>query len=162
MAYEKNSWENGDVITANKLNHMEDGIADSGSGDSSLELHAIRGGSLPAYSGEEIQAIMEALPDKVVIITDLTDDPGYPNFTKAIYRLTQVMETPEHVPVYCVYSYENIQFGDGVQILYFTIYCDTEPGIVDGIEIKTSIGSSVTTTEYAYNSSTGNWEYDAN
>jgi len=27
MGYEKQTWANGDVITANKLNHMEDGIA---------------------------------------------------------------------------------------------------------------------------------------
>lgn len=32
MAYEKNIWANGDTITAEKLNHMEDGIAEGGSG----------------------------------------------------------------------------------------------------------------------------------
>lgn len=30
MSYEKNTWQKGDVITANKLNHMEDGIAGGG------------------------------------------------------------------------------------------------------------------------------------
>lgn len=30
MAYEKQTWVNGDVITAEKLNHMEDGIAEGG------------------------------------------------------------------------------------------------------------------------------------
>lgn len=30
MAYEKNTWASGDVVTSAKLNHMEDGIADSG------------------------------------------------------------------------------------------------------------------------------------
>ena len=30
MAYEKNTWATGDVVTSAKLNHMEDGIADSG------------------------------------------------------------------------------------------------------------------------------------
>lgn len=29
MAYEKQTWANGDVITAEKLNHMEDGIEDA-------------------------------------------------------------------------------------------------------------------------------------
>jgi len=28
MSYEKNTWVTGDVITAEKLNHMEDGIDD--------------------------------------------------------------------------------------------------------------------------------------
>ena len=30
MAYEKNIWQDGDLITEQKLNHMEDGIADAG------------------------------------------------------------------------------------------------------------------------------------
>lgn len=30
MSYEKNTWNKGDVITATKLNHMEDGIAGGG------------------------------------------------------------------------------------------------------------------------------------
>lgn len=30
MSYEKNTWQTGDVITANKLNHIEDGIANGG------------------------------------------------------------------------------------------------------------------------------------
>lgn len=29
MAYEKQTWQTGDIVTANKLNHMEDGIAES-------------------------------------------------------------------------------------------------------------------------------------
>lgn len=32
MAYEKNTWASGDVVTSAKLNHMEDGIAGGGSG----------------------------------------------------------------------------------------------------------------------------------
>ena len=32
MAYEKHTWENGELITAEKLNHMEDGIESSGGG----------------------------------------------------------------------------------------------------------------------------------
>ena len=30
MAYTKNTWADGDVVTSEKLNHMEDGIADAG------------------------------------------------------------------------------------------------------------------------------------
>ena len=30
MAYTKQTWNNGDIITAEKLNHMEDGIASGG------------------------------------------------------------------------------------------------------------------------------------
>jgi hypothetical protein len=30
MAYEKNTWARGDIVTSAKLNHMEDGIANAG------------------------------------------------------------------------------------------------------------------------------------
>lgn len=33
MAYEKQTWQTGETITAQKLNHMEDGIASGGSSD---------------------------------------------------------------------------------------------------------------------------------
>lgn len=36
MAYEKQTWTTGEVITAEKLNHMEDGIADAGGGGSAM------------------------------------------------------------------------------------------------------------------------------
>lgn len=32
MAYEKQTWQTGDVVTSAKLNHMEDGIAGAGGG----------------------------------------------------------------------------------------------------------------------------------
>ena len=34
MAYEKQTWASGDIITADKLNHIEDGIESAGSGSS--------------------------------------------------------------------------------------------------------------------------------
>lgn len=36
MAYEKQEWKTGDVITEGKLNHMEDGIANGGGGSEAL------------------------------------------------------------------------------------------------------------------------------
>ena len=36
MAYEKQIWQCGDVVTADKLNHMEDGIANCGGGSEPL------------------------------------------------------------------------------------------------------------------------------
>lgn len=38
MAYEKQTWQTGDVITADKLNHIEDGIASGGSADSTFKF----------------------------------------------------------------------------------------------------------------------------
>ena len=36
MSYTPTTWQNGDVITAEKLNHMEDGIAEGGGGSDYL------------------------------------------------------------------------------------------------------------------------------
>ena len=38
MAYEKQTWTTGEVITADKLNHMEDGIAGEGGGSAWIDL----------------------------------------------------------------------------------------------------------------------------
>ena len=39
--YIKTEWKNGDVITAEKLNHIEDGIANAGGGSKIIELSGI-------------------------------------------------------------------------------------------------------------------------
>lgn len=38
MAYEKQQWVSGDIITAEKLNHMEDGIDEAGFNESNLPI----------------------------------------------------------------------------------------------------------------------------
>ena len=48
MAYEKQTWKTGDVITQEKLNHMEDGIANAGGSDgvrTCVALVAVQTGS---------------------------------------------------------------------------------------------------------------------
>ena len=32
MSYTKNTWQTGDIVSSEKLNHMEDGIADAQNG----------------------------------------------------------------------------------------------------------------------------------
>lgn len=41
MSYDKQNWQTGDVITANKLNHIEDGIAGAGGGGGVLVVSAV-------------------------------------------------------------------------------------------------------------------------
>lgn len=42
MTYEKQTWECGETITAEKLNHIEDGIADASSGGGTLVIRETR------------------------------------------------------------------------------------------------------------------------
>lgn len=41
MSYEKQTWSNGDIITADKLNHMEDGIGGGGGGDNGFSIATV-------------------------------------------------------------------------------------------------------------------------
>ena len=61
MAYIKNSWKSGDVITATKLNHMEDGIAEGGSGgDQQVTLDIIAIQETDAETGDHNYIISSA------------------------------------------------------------------------------------------------------
>lgn len=69
MAYEKQTWVTGEVITKEKLNHMEDGIANSGGGmfivnvdeDNKLDktwneiMNAFKNGLVPAIAKYSVQ-----------------------------------------------------------------------------------------------------------
>lgn len=61
MAYVKQNWQCEDLITADKLNHMEDGIENAGSSASVAVVHIT--GEDPSYSAdmtcEEMIAVIE-------------------------------------------------------------------------------------------------------
>ena len=57
MAYEKQTWQTGDTVTAAKLNHMEDGIAGGGTGGGVVYIdctHTIDGGGVDAWTNPTI------------------------------------------------------------------------------------------------------------
>lgn len=57
MSYTKQTWNNGDVITAEKLNHMEEGIAEGGSsGGGPLTAHFDLGTGILDKTWAEINA----------------------------------------------------------------------------------------------------------
>ena len=81
MAYEKHTWQTGEVITAEKLNNLEDGIAQGGSdGFFTFKITVTKDGesSTPIFtknaSFAEIKAAM--LAGKVVIATIISEDSG--------------------------------------------------------------------------------------
>ena len=81
MSYEKHEWQTGEVITAEKLNILEDGIAQGGSdGFFTFKITVTKDGesSAPIFtkntSFAEIKAAM--LAGKVVIATISAEDSG--------------------------------------------------------------------------------------
>ena len=106
MAYEPKAWECGDVITADDLNHIEQGVANAGGGSSVLEINVSwdeRGGGTLDKTWQEIfdaypNAYLMDEGNKFIILTVggggeqygvewgnerfLTDNPnGYPKTT---------------------------------------------------------------------------------
>lgn len=55
MAYEKYEWKSGQVITAEKLNHMEDGINENASGGSGSGVICIKGIVTSIHEGGEYE-----------------------------------------------------------------------------------------------------------
>ena len=67
MAYTKQTWETGDVITAEKLNHMEDGIGGTSGAGGILIIHVTydnTGTFLDKTWQEIFDAMYEVLPEQ--------------------------------------------------------------------------------------------------
>ena len=77
MSYEPYTWKGGDTVTANKLNHIEQGIAQGGSGGI-LHVPAIadaRTITLGMTAGEILSALQEG---KLVFASLSSSDDGIP------------------------------------------------------------------------------------
>lgn len=61
MAYEKQTWECGETITAEKLNHIEDGIANASSGRGTLRVKIDRVEDGVTYYDHTWQEVHDAL-----------------------------------------------------------------------------------------------------
>lgn len=116
MSYEKQTWASGDVITAEKLNHMEEGIttippimiihdnSDTGALDKTWqEIHDFRneGGIVIGFASME-DNLYTAVIDSIVI--DSTSTPGTTYYTIGLklgdmYALFKTTD-PNDYPVY--------------------------------------------------------------
>lgn len=67
MAYEPTNWKTGEVITAEKLNHMEDGIASGGISVITITLTDAEGGTLNASSETSYADALSAMRNGVVV-----------------------------------------------------------------------------------------------
>lgn len=106
MAYEKQTWQTGDVVTSAKLNHMEDGIASAGR----LVVN-ITWGEESGVMDKTWQEIHDAFSSGVVVVYIAEDDGGY-----AIYSMSDIGS----IIGTSTYSVGIIGFGDnGVERFAF-------------------------------------------
>ena len=78
MSYTKQTWANGDVITAEKLNHIEDGIAGAGGGSAPLVIRVVYPDDPadPTTLDKTFNEIFAAYPNCYM----LTPNDGYDSF----------------------------------------------------------------------------------
>ena len=68
MSYEKQTWQTGDVVTAEKLNHIEDGIDGAGGGGGSLLVTLVNGETFNKTWNEVKTAVVSGIPVYVLYV----------------------------------------------------------------------------------------------
>lgn len=81
MSYDKQNWQTGDVITANKLNHIEDGIANGGG-------VLITGDRLVADVPMLTNTWQEIFDAPLTILPNVTEDEAYPAFVSEVTKIS--------------------------------------------------------------------------
>lgn len=76
MAYEKQTWQTGDVITQEKLNHMEDGIAEAGGGIMVVHFSGVPKDSTSITADKTRGEIMQALNENKIVLGFIKIDSG--------------------------------------------------------------------------------------
>lgn len=133
MAYVKNTWETGDVITAEKLNHMEDGIA---GGDGLQTYHvtvnAVQG-SEGYVSGGTIQTDIPGVSDWTTFETICRNLAEGAN--KLYFRVNVTSESGAWVPhpTYQFMGLINSPNNPAVSVGIYGDECCFEMGNDDGI-----------------------------
>lgn len=89
MPYTKNSWEPGDIITAAKLDHMEDGIAAGGISES-VKTALLQIAAKVAYIDDQGQDYYDALEDALYPTATLTSITAVYTQTGTVYATTSL------------------------------------------------------------------------
>lgn len=77
MAYTKNTWVTGDIVSSAKLNHMEDGIANAESVFIVGGVSFGEGGALVGTLDKTWQEIHDAMQSKICVAVIKTSDNGF-------------------------------------------------------------------------------------
>ena len=122
MAYEKQTWKTGDVITESKLNHMEDGIANSGgSGGGSFVIGVDQEtGTLNKTWKEIHDALISG--QYVVCISDGDNIVGVSRVEAALTQFSPGSSSAEYVVVLSSYNFM------GQHMVFFDCIADSENG----------------------------------
>lgn len=146
MAYTKQSWKTGDVITADKLNHMEDGIGSGGS--TGLEMVLRFTG---AMENNASNIITLQAPD----FEDIEQACANGEFVQASVYYSLIGST--HGNMYLYSKSTECTVGDGAITLVFSVNQTVQALTVvnDGTAILAVSSTSVKNYTWTYDSATG-------
>ena len=87
MAYEKQTWQTGDVITQEKLNHMEDGIAGAGGDVVIIDAKAVLNDTTWEVTefGSSYNELKELILAKKYIVVRLEREEPYAPYAKLAF-----------------------------------------------------------------------------
>lgn len=90
MAYTKQTWQTGETITADKLNHMEDGIADGSGSGSVFNVNSSFDEQRGVYALDKTwQEIYDASKNgALVVVTNTIEETGSMSNVKEIVHTT--------------------------------------------------------------------------
>ena len=99
MAYTPTNWQNGDIITAEKMNKIESGLANSGG---YIYVHVtgipeLTGEGAPTFGEPDVsfsEVVESGLIPVLVVTVDATEFHGYPNDYSSIQNVEEILYYP--------------------------------------------------------------------
>lgn len=119
MAYVKQTWTSGETVTAAKLNHMEDGIAEGGSGGSGVfnvnsSLDEQKGGAVLDKTWQEIYDASKN--GALVVVVNDAEDTGFMYSGKEI--VYTILYEANSAPEYRIYAFHITSAGTQLITMY--------------------------------------------
>lgn len=159
MAYEKQTWVSGEIVTSQKMNHIEDGIeaaAQSGGGgnaSSAFDFYSIiqdMESSSPYILESDVESLLDELPSLIDINEGNTSI--FMNISHAEY---EVDDNEQRVGVTSAY-------WDSVEFVHTTIrsICVKKYDCVSMVDTDISDGNINVSFEFVYDSSTDKYLLD--
>lgn len=104
MAYNKNSWQDGDIITAEKLNHMEDGIEAAGGLTNDVKTALLQIAEKVAYIDEHGQDYYDDLYDALYPSASLVSISAVYTQSGTVYPTTSLSALKDDLVVTAYYD----------------------------------------------------------
>lgn len=90
MSYEKTNWKTGDVITSEKLNHLEEGIADRDAKIATITVETTQDGKFVYTSDISYNEVLTAFMAGKNVIFDFTVIDEYGEVTRHIQLVREI------------------------------------------------------------------------